>query len=226
MTYGVCTRYSRSFSKRFCNNVSTSNLSTELSGREFSLFFDGGSRGNPGISGAGAVLYDSNKKECWHDAKYLGICTNNVAEVSVSTCLLLVIPSLPVSRYPFVSAMSPTSCPSCFSSTCCSSFVLTTAYPDTKYSALILGLRYLVSLPDVKEISRLTVHGDSKLVIEQIKGAYKVKSETLKPLFLEVKTLLEQIPHVVLLHIPRELNSRADELSNIAMDSRGRHSTG
>lgn len=45
------------------------------------LFFDGGSRGNPGIAGFGIVLYDSNDTEVASDARHLeGIATNNKAE--------------------------------------------------------------------------------------------------------------------------------------------------
>lgn len=43
-------------------------------------YFDGASRGNPGKSGAGAVLYDYNGVERWRCAEYLGIGTNNEAE--------------------------------------------------------------------------------------------------------------------------------------------------
>ncbi len=44
------------------------------------LYSDGGSRGNPGKSGAGFVLLDEDKQEFVAGKKYLGIATNNVAE--------------------------------------------------------------------------------------------------------------------------------------------------
>jgi ribonuclease HI len=47
----------------------------------YSLYFDGASRGNPGLAGYGAVLYDSEGKivdECYN--RLSGICTNNQAE--------------------------------------------------------------------------------------------------------------------------------------------------
>ena len=44
------------------------------------IFADGGSRGNPGIAGAGAVLYDENKQEIAHKIIPCGIQTNNFAE--------------------------------------------------------------------------------------------------------------------------------------------------
>lgn len=44
------------------------------------VFTDGGSRGNPGISGCGAVLYDENKKKEAIAKEYCGVQTNNFAE--------------------------------------------------------------------------------------------------------------------------------------------------
>ena len=44
------------------------------------LFTDGASRGNPGLAGAGAVLFAENGEEIAANSVYLGNCTNNVAE--------------------------------------------------------------------------------------------------------------------------------------------------
>jgi ribonuclease HI len=46
------------------------------------LRFDGGSRGNPGIAGAGAVIYDTEGKEVWSGSEYLKFGTCNQAEYS------------------------------------------------------------------------------------------------------------------------------------------------
>jgi ribonuclease HI len=46
----------------------------------FSLFSDGGSRGNPGPAGAGFALFDEKNTEIFAGKKFLGIATNNVAE--------------------------------------------------------------------------------------------------------------------------------------------------
>ena len=47
---------------------------------DFKLMFDGGSRGNPGLSGAGAVLYHLDD-EIWCDSFFVGVnATNNHAE--------------------------------------------------------------------------------------------------------------------------------------------------
>lgn len=47
---------------------------------EFSLYADGGARGNPGPAGAGAVVYDAAGRPVVEVADYLGVATNNIAE--------------------------------------------------------------------------------------------------------------------------------------------------
>lgn len=49
---------------------------------QINVFTDGGSRGNPGPSGYGLVVYDEQKKIIFKDSKYLGTKTNNEAEYS------------------------------------------------------------------------------------------------------------------------------------------------
>jgi len=45
------------------------------------LYFDGASRGNPGLAGAGAVLYDPRGTQIWTGNKFIGTShTNNEAE--------------------------------------------------------------------------------------------------------------------------------------------------
>ncbi len=46
----------------------------------FVLHSDGASRGNPGEAGAGACIFDQQGNEVYADCRYLGKCTNNVAE--------------------------------------------------------------------------------------------------------------------------------------------------
>lgn len=47
---------------------------------DYILFFDGCSKGNPGESGIGAVIYDKNGSEIWSLSAYIGNATNNVSE--------------------------------------------------------------------------------------------------------------------------------------------------
>ena len=47
---------------------------------EFTLYADGGSRGNPGPAGSGAVVFDAAGKRIIEVSDYLGVATNNIAE--------------------------------------------------------------------------------------------------------------------------------------------------
>ncbi|HPT66396.1 MAG TPA: ribonuclease HI family protein [Candidatus Woesebacteria bacterium] len=49
---------------------------------QINVYTDGGSRGNPGHSGYGLVIYDEHQNILFKDSKYLGIKTNNEAEYS------------------------------------------------------------------------------------------------------------------------------------------------
>jgi ribonuclease HI len=62
---------------------------------------------------------------------------------------------------------------------------------------------------------------DSKLVVEQILGNWKIKEPTLKPQAAKVRTLLADFPKHRFVHIPREENSEADRLVNEAIDEAG-----
>ena len=44
------------------------------------IFTDGGSRGNPGPAGLGAIIYDENHKVLAEISEFLGVTTNNQAE--------------------------------------------------------------------------------------------------------------------------------------------------
>ena len=46
------------------------------------IFTDGGSRGNPGVAGAGVYIIDQNGQEIHREYRYLGLKTNNEAEYS------------------------------------------------------------------------------------------------------------------------------------------------
>mgnify|MGYP000269951203 CR=1 FL=1 len=126
---------------------------------------DGGSRGNPGVSGSGAVIINRNSGEILVEiSEYIGHATNNVAE----------------------------------------------------YRALLAAVREALQLD---RECHLEVRMDSKLVIEQMSGAWKIKHPDMQALAIEVHGLLAG--HAVRwTWIPREQNSRADALANKAMDSK------
>ena len=85
---------------------------------------------------------------------------------------------------------------------------------EAEYIGLIIGLEEAINMG----ITKLYVEGDSLLVIKQMKGEYKVKSENLYKLYEKAKKLEKQINTVVYRHVYRDKNKRADELSNIALN--------
>ena len=67
-------------------------------------------------------------------------------------------------------------------------------------------------------VTRLDIKADSLLLVEQMKGNYKVKAEGLKPLHAKARLLAAKLGRVTYTHIPREQNKEADRLSNLGMD--------
>jgi ribonuclease HI len=144
------------------NNKNERNDAKIYPSSEYILNFDGASKGNPGPSGAGAVIY-KNKEEIWSSYKFIGCKTNNQAE----------------------------------------------------YSALIFGLEGALNLG----IKTLLVLGDSLLVINQVNGLYKVKSDFILPLHKEVLALKSKFDFIEFNHVYRDNNKRADQLSNMAFEN-------
>ncbi|MHC3453430.1 MULTISPECIES: bifunctional RNase H/acid phosphatase [Streptomyces] len=132
--------------------------------REFIVEADGGSRGNPGPAGYGAVVSDAATGETLAEAaEYLGTTTNNVAE----------------------------------------------------YSGLLAGLR---AAHELDPGAAVHVRMDSKLVVEQMSGRWKIKHPAMKPLAAEAARVFPP-GRVTYEWIPRERNKHADRLANEAMDA-------
>ncbi|MFG3180465.1 MULTISPECIES: bifunctional RNase H/acid phosphatase [Streptomyces] len=132
--------------------------------REFIVEADGGSRGNPGPAGYGAVVIDAATGETLAErAEYIGVATNNVAE----------------------------------------------------YRGLIAGLR---AAHELDPTATVHVRMDSKLVIEQMSGRWKIKHPDMKPLAFEAARVFPPA-QVTYEWIPREQNKHADRLANEAMDA-------
>jgi probable phosphoglycerate mutase len=124
---------------------------------------DGGSRGNPGLSGAGAVVIDAATGKILREiSEAVGIATNNVAE----------------------------------------------------YSAVIFALEAAFEIDPAAEI---VVRMDSKLVVEQMSGRWKIKHPDMLSLGARVQQLISG-KNVEFVWIPREQNVLADALANKAMD--------
>jgi broad specificity phosphatase PhoE/ribonuclease HI len=125
---------------------------------------DGGSRGNPGPAGYGAVVWsDDHGIVLAEDKQAIGRATNNVAE----------------------------------------------------YRGLIAGLEEAAKLG----ATDVDVFMDSKLVVEQMSGRWKVKHPDMAPLHQQATALSTRFDHVIYAWIPRAKNSHADRLANEAMDA-------
>lgn len=70
-----------------------------------------------------------------------------------------------------------------------------------------------------KSHSEIELFADSRLIVEQLSGNFKVKALHLKPIFDKIKILEMEIGKVFYTHIPREKNFMADSLANEALDS-------
>ena len=143
-------------------------LGTVVGGRRLVVEADGGSRGNPGNAGYGALVRDAVSGEVLAErADSVGIASNNVAE----------------------------------------------------YSGLVAGLKAAL---DIDPGAEVTVRLDSKLLVEQMTGRWRIKSSDLRRLALEVRDVVAEVSaaggSVTYTWIPRTENGAADALANSAMD--------
>jgi ribonuclease HI len=127
------------------------------------LYADGGSRGNPGPSASGYVLFDEHDKIIIENGLFLGVTTNNQAE----------------------------------------------------YQALKIGLEEALK----RGITHVDVFMDSMLVVNQMKGTFKVKNRDLVAIHQSVQQLVRQFMKVTFTHVPRELNKLADAMVNEVLDA-------
>jgi probable phosphoglycerate mutase len=139
-------------------------------GRALVVEADGGSRGNPGVAGYGALVRDAaSGRILWEGAAPLGKESNNVAE----------------------------------------------------YSGLVAGLKAVLRIDAAADVE---VRMDSKLVVEQMAGRWKIKHQDMRRLALEARDVAALISaaggSVSFTWIPREQNKDADALSNDGMDGR------
>jgi ribonuclease HI len=63
------------------------------------------------------------------------------------------------------------------------------------------------------------IRSDSLLLVEQMRGNYKVKNPGLVPLHSKARLLAHEIGRVTFEHVRREANAHADRLANAAMDA-------
>jgi ribonuclease HI len=84
-----------------------------------------------------------------------------------------------------------------------------------EYTAVIRGLERARDLG----ATDVLVRSDSQLLINQLNGVYKVKSEHLRPLYLRVRQLASDFGQTRFEHVPRERNTEADRLANDGVDA-------
>lgn len=130
---------------------------------KYLIYTDGGSRGNPGPSGAGGIIKHPDGTIIAEISQFLGIQTNNYAEYK---------------------ALYLTLC-----------------------EAIKIGIKYV------------EVYIDSKLVVEQINGKWKVKSPNIINIYRDIVELLPQFDKISFIHIYRKYNTESDALANKAMDN-------
>jgi len=130
---------------------------------------DGGSRGNPGPAGYGALVRDADSGQVLAErAASVGRATNNVAE----------------------------------------------------YGGLVAGLQAAL---DLDPTAAVEVRMDSKLVVEQMSGRWKIKHPDMQQLALQAQKLARQLADVRYTWVPRAQNGAADALANSAMDGKPVH---
>jgi len=134
----------------------------EPNGHWFTAHCDGGSRGNPGPAGYGAVIEDPQGRVVARLSEFLGRQTNNYAE----------------------------------------------------YSGLLAVLYWAIE----NGAKKLRVVSDSELMVNQMKGRYKVGSPGLRPLWEEAKRRAARLERFEMGHTLRGGNKEADRLANEAMD--------
>jgi ribonuclease HI len=83
-----------------------------------------------------------------------------------------------------------------------------------EYSGLIAALEYAVE----HGYGTVKVVSDSELLVKQMKGQYKVRSEALLSIYGEAKALIRKLDRFEIRHVLRHLNKDADRLANDAMD--------
>lgn len=86
---------------------------------------------------------------------------------------------------------------------------------QAEYLALLAGLEEAARQGADEVVARV----DSELLARQLSGQYRVKSPDLLPLYQRVVQWCARFRSLVVEHVPRERNRRADELANAALDA-------
>jgi ribonuclease HI len=82
-----------------------------------------------------------------------------------------------------------------------------------EYVAVRQLLNYLLNVGDAIRHQKIMVYSDSRLVVNQLSGMWKVKSGEYLPILLDIKTLLPKFDDLTFWWVPRTLNREADQLT-------------
>ena len=93
-------------------------------------------------------------------------------------------------------------------------FLGTKTNNEAEYTALVKALETALEI----SAEKIMVFGDSELLVKQINGQYKVKSEKILPLYEQAASLLYKFKKWKVQHVYREKNKIADGLVNEALD--------
>lgn len=83
-----------------------------------------------------------------------------------------------------------------------------------EYEALIAGLEAAADYG----YDEVEIRGDSELIVRQVRGEYDANDPDLRERRVRVRELLSAFDSWSIEHVPREINSRADELASDALD--------
>lgn len=83
-----------------------------------------------------------------------------------------------------------------------------------EYRALLMALERAVEIG----ADEVEIFSDSRLLVEQVNGNYRVKAEHLKPLVSQAVLRARGFRRFALVHVPREKNRQADRLANRGAD--------
>ncbi len=92
---------------------------------------------------------------------------------------------------------------------------------EAEYAGLIFALSWLKDHQEQYNFKTINFQMDSQLLCRQMQGVYKIKSPNLKPLKLKADSLVSSLhAKITFTDILREKNQLADELANLAMDTK------
>lgn len=154
------------------------------------VYTDGGSRGNPGLSGIGVVIVNSKGQTLKKYSKSIGERTNNEAEYEAVIFAMQKLKQL---------------------------FGKEKVNPHTNFNSAEYSAKNTAKVSvGVKNLD-IEFRMDSELVSRQLRGEYKIKEEKLIPLFIKIWNMRIGFEKITFKEIPRSQNKEADALANEAM---------